>query len=59
VLVSAKGLPGGSPSRDAEVQLKREIGVAKRRKRRRSRPIMSMDLPERERRVKRNPHDSC
>ena len=50
--LSAKGLPGGSPSRDAAVQLDREASEAKRRRRIEREPIMAMDLPELEQRVK-------
>jgi hypothetical protein len=51
--VSAKGLPGGNPSRDAEVQLERKTSMVKSRGRRiGSGLIVAMDLPEQEWRVK-------
>jgi hypothetical protein len=49
---SAKGLPGGSPSRDAAAQLERETNMVKKRRNRGNGPIMAMDLPEREQGVK-------
>jgi hypothetical protein len=56
--VSANGLPGGSPSRDADVQLNREAGATKKRRKIRSEPIMAMDLPEWDRHVKVSPIDN-
>ena len=52
--VSAKGLPGGSPSRDAAAQLDWEMSKAKSRKKIERDAIMAMDLPEWERCVKRS-----
>ena len=55
---SAKGLPGGSPSREGAVQPEMKPTAAKNRKERASGLIMPMDLPETERCVKHRMHDS-